>query len=139
MEQAEARRIAQASSPNDPVQAQITEAALRMAGDGRMVTIVETGDGWRVRFIGSDADLGFGPATYGGTMEEAEEDAERVASKWDWRYLPPELAVQPDGSIIYTPPPAGEGAGARADRAMRAAYWALTPDRGSIRLVSVDA
>jgi hypothetical protein len=137
----EARRIAHATSPTDPIQAKITEAALRMADDGRLVTIVEVApDDWRVRFLGEEDDLGFGPAAYGGTMEEAEQDAARVASKWGWTYLPPELQLDADGSIIYTPPPVGPGAGARAAEALRIAYWVVAGgDRGPIKLAKAGA
>ncbi len=61
----------------------------------RSITIVEVDGAWRVRFsdAADDRVLGFGPALYGGTRKQAETDAERIADKWDFKYVPPEASA----------------------------------------------
>lgn len=96
-----------------------------------IIVVAQVEDGlWRVRLLDGPPDhfLAFGPAMYGGSFEDAERDALRVASKNDLLYLPPELEVQDDDSIIYTPPTPGEGAGARRDRAWLHGTYALGYD-----------
>lgn len=56
---------------------------------GARIGIVKRDDGtWRVAQEKTpDHDLAFGPARYGGTHEEAERDARRLAGKWDAEYI----------------------------------------------------
>ena len=86
MDPAEAKRIAELSSPHDAAQAAITEAALREVGEG-VVTVreVEGGDPrWQAFRHGQPISFA-GVFIYGGeTREEALTAAHRIASKWDW-------------------------------------------------------
>lgn len=85
----QARELAAKSSPHDPVQAAITEAALLASGPDKVVGVREVPDGdprWQGYSVATDAPITFaGLFIYGGdTYEEALEDVRRIASKWDW-------------------------------------------------------
>lgn len=92
----EARAIARKSSPHDPVQAAITEQALLAAGPEHVVSIREVPGGdpiWQGYNVASGNAITFaGLFTYGGdTREEALEAVRRIASKWGWTVVEPEV------------------------------------------------
>jgi hypothetical protein len=88
--EAEKDRMADLSAGGDPRQRAITRAALNEVG-GKVLVIEHRpgefdGKPWLVVDKNSREVLMFGGiAPYGGAdREEAIEDAERIASKWDW-------------------------------------------------------
>lgn len=89
MNRSEARRIAALSSPDDPIQAAITERALIDSGPEHVVSVREVSGGdpvWQAYNVASGNAISFaGLYIYGGaTREEAIEATERIASKWGW-------------------------------------------------------